>query len=119
MAKRKRARRQRQKAPTESYTGPEGSVLVLRRTLSRGTIAKIGEPPASHAASLDDAWRRRWETIFERLAVSWEIAGLPITDQAMLLGRLRMADAATQAWVRETIDLHLERYIPELVRDRG
>ena len=32
----------------------------------------------------------------------------------MLLGRYRMADAATQQWVRETIARHLERYIPEL-----
>ena len=32
----------------------------------------------------------------------------------MLLGRYRMADAATQQWVRETIARHVERYIPEL-----
>jgi hypothetical protein len=90
---------------------------VLRRTLTPGTIAKIGEAPVPSAASLEDAWRRRWELLFERLAVRWEIAGLPITDQAMLLARLRMADTATQAWVRETVDLHLKRYIPELVSD--
>jgi hypothetical protein len=90
---------------------------VLRRTLSPGTIAKIGEPPVSRAATLEDAWHRRSEILFERLAVSWEIAGLPITDQAMLLARLRMADASTQAWVRETIALHLERFIPELAGD--
>jgi hypothetical protein len=89
-------------------------VLVLRRTLSAGTVAKIGEAPSSRAASLDDAWQRRSEMLFERLAVRWEIAGLPITDQAMLLGRLRMADAETKAWVRETISLHVERYFPEL-----
>ena len=52
--------------------------------------------------------------LFERLAVSWEIAGLPLSDQKMLLGRLRMADAETQRWVRETIAEHLERKIPEL-----
>jgi hypothetical protein len=46
--------------------------------------------------------------------VSWEIAGLPLTDQKMLLGRYRMADQGTQRWVRETIALHLERHIPEL-----
>ena len=32
----------------------------------------------------------------------------------MLLGRYRMADAATQQWVRETIARHVERHIPEL-----
>ena len=44
----------------------------------------------------------------------WEIAGLPLTEQKMLLGRYRMADAETQRWVRQTIAEHLERHIPEL-----
>jgi hypothetical protein len=117
MAMARRKRPERPKAATESYTDSEGNVLVLRRTLSAGTIAKIGESPASRAATLEDAWQRRSEMLFERLAVRWEIAGLPITDQKMLLGRLRMADAETKAWVRETIALHLERHIPELAED--
>jgi hypothetical protein len=115
MAKRrKQPKRGREKASTVSYTDPDGNVLGLRETLSAGTIAKIGEAPASHAASLEDAWARREETLFERLAVSWEIAGLPLDDQKMLLGRYRMADAETRAWVRRTIAEHLERHIPEL-----
>lgn len=114
MAKRKKQRRPRPKAPTVDYTDPEGNVLTLRQSLSAGTIAKIGEPPAGEAASLEDAWRRRSEALFERLAVRWEIAGLPLTDQKMLLGRFRMADAETQRWVRQTIAAHLERHIPEL-----
>lgn len=117
MAKRKNKRRPREKTPTVDYTDPEGNVLTLRQTLSAGTIAKIakiGEPPSSAAASLEDAWQRRSETLFERLAVSWEIAGLPLDDQKMLLGRYRMADPETQRWVRRTIAAHLERYIPEL-----
>lgn len=114
MAKRKKQRRPREKAPTVDYADPEGNVLTLRQELSPGTIAKVGEPPAGEAASLDDAWRRRSETLFERLAVRWEIAGLPLTDQKMLLGRYRMADAETQRWVRQTIAQHLERHIPEL-----
>ncbi|MGN6254453.1 MAG: hypothetical protein ACTHO8_05660 [Solirubrobacterales bacterium] len=114
MAKRKKQRRPREKAPTVDYTDPEGNVLTLRQTLSAGTIAKVGEPPAGQAASLEDAWRRRSETLFERLAVRWEIAGLPLSEQKMLLGRYRMADAETQQWVRQTIARHLERYLPEL-----
>jgi hypothetical protein len=113
MAKRKQ-RRPRQKAPTVEYADPEGNTLVLRQTLSRDTVAKIGEAPPSVAASVDDAWRRRQELLFERLAVRWEIAGLPLTDQKMLLGRYRMADSATQRWVRETIAAHVERHLPEL-----
>jgi hypothetical protein len=114
VAKRKKQRRPRQKAQTVDYTDPEGNVLTLRESLSGGTINKIGEAPRSDAASIDDAWRRRWEAVFERLVVSWEIAGLPLDDQKMLLGRYRMADADTQRWVRQTIATHLERYIPEL-----
>lgn len=114
MAKRKKQRRPREKAPTVDYVDPEGNVLTLRQALSAGTIAKVGEPPTGEAASQDDAWRRRSEALFERLAVRWEIAGLPLDDQKMLLGRYRMADAEMQRWVRQTIAAHLERHIPEL-----
>ena len=113
MAKR-RQRRPRQKAPTVDYTDAEGNVLTLRQSLSGGTIAKLGEGPTTAATTREDAWHRRSELLFERLAVRWEIAGLPLTDQKMLLGRYRMADSATQEWVRRTIDEHIERFIPEL-----
>ncbi len=114
MAKRKKQRRPREKTPTVDYTDPEGNMLTLRQTLSAGTIAKVGEGPASEAASQDDAWQRRSELLFERLAVRWEIAGLPLEDQKLLLGRYRMADAETQRWVRQTIARHLEQHLPEL-----
>jgi hypothetical protein len=111
---RRRKRRQKERVAVVDYVDDEGNVLALRQSLSPGTIRKIGEGPATAAASQDDAWHRRQELLFERLAVSWEIAGLPLTDQKMLLGRYRMADPSTQQWVRETIALHLERHIPEL-----
>jgi hypothetical protein len=114
MAKRKNKRRSRPKAVVVDYTDPEGNVLTLRESLSKGSIAKIDEPPSADAASLEDAWRRRSEQLFERLAVGWEIAGLPLDDQKMLLGRYRMADATTQEWVRRTLTAHVERYLPEL-----
>ena len=113
MAKR-RKRRPRERAATVEYLDAEGNKLVLRETLSRGTIRKLEEGPATAATSQEDAWGRRQELLFERLAVSWEIAGLPLEDQKMLLGRYRMADSATRQWVRETIAAHVERYIPEL-----
>jgi hypothetical protein len=113
MAKR-RKRRPRERAATVEYVDAEGNKLLLRESLSSGTIRKIGEGPATAAATQEDAWRRRSELLFERLAVSWEIAGLPLDDQKMLLGRYRMADAETQRWVRQTIAEHLERHIPEL-----
>lgn len=113
MAKRKR-RQSREKAPTVDYSDAEGNVLTLRQSLSAGTIAKLGDDPATAATTQEDAWRRRSELLFERLAVRWEIAGLPLTDQKMLLGRLRMADTETQEWVRRTIAEHLDRFIPEV-----
>jgi hypothetical protein len=116
MARGKRQRRPRQKAETVDYTDAEGNTLTLRQSLSQGTIAKIEAGPATAATTRDDAWHRRVELLFERLAVRWEIAGLPLTDQKMLLGRYRIADSATQQWVRETISEHVERHIPELSR---
>jgi hypothetical protein len=97
-----------------SYTDPDGNVLTLRKAVSPATIAKIGEPPSGAAASIDDAWQRREEMMFERLVVSWEIAGLPLTDQKMLLGRYRMADPRERNWVRGAIDEHVQTWIPEL-----
>lgn len=113
MAKGKK-RRPREKPATVDYTDAEGNTLTLRESLSAGTIAKLSEGPATAATSQEDAWHRRSELLFERLAVRWDIAGLPLTEQKLLLGRYRMADAATQQWVRETISEHLERHIPEL-----
>lgn len=114
MAKRKQRRQPRQEVATSDYADAEGNVLRLRQSLSTGTIAKIGEAPAGLASSQDDAWKRRTEMLFERLAVRWDIAGLPLTEQGMLLDRYRMADAETQRWVRQTIALHVQRHIPEL-----
>jgi hypothetical protein len=114
MAKGKKQRRPRQKAVTIDYTDPEGNVLTLRESLSGGTITRIAHAGERGSATVDDDWRRRSELLFERLVVRWEIAGLPMTDQKMLLGRYRMADAETQRWVRQTIATHIERYIPGL-----
>ncbi len=116
MAKKKsrRERRPRPKTPTSSYTDSEGNVLVLRQQLSPGSIAKVKEEMSNAAANVDDIWQRRTELLFERLAVSWEIAGLPLDDQKMLLGRYRMSDPETKRWVRETIGAHLSEFIPAL-----
>ena len=114
MAKRRKPRRPREKTTAIEYTDAEGNKLSLRESLSWGSKRKIAEGPSRAATTQEDAWHRRSELLFERLAVSWEIAGLPLEDQKMLLGRYRMADPVTQQWVRETIATHLERHIPEL-----
>ena len=109
-----RRRREREPVETVDYTDPDGTVLTLRQSLSPRTIKKIGEPPRRDAASADDVWARRQELLFERLVVRWEIAGLPLDDQKMLIGRYRMADSGEKQWVRETLDRHVERFMPEL-----
>jgi hypothetical protein len=116
VGKRRRKRRREDSAPaaTSEYRDPEGNVLTLRQTVSEGTVAKLHELPGGPAASTEDLWRRRTEMLFERFAVGWEIAGLPLSGQKELLGRYRMADQETQRWVRETIDEHLRRHQPEL-----
>lgn len=109
-------RRERSAAETADYAGPDDGVLTLRCGLSGGTIQKLQRAESNPAASVDDLWRRRMEMLFEHLAVSWTIAGMPITGQKMLLGRYRMASADEQRWVRETIEAHVAAHIPELAR---
>jgi hypothetical protein len=110
-----RRRREREAAETVDYTDPEGNVLSLRLSLSSRTIRKLNKPHRKDAASEEDVWARRNEMLFEYLAVNWEVSGLPLDDQKMLLGRYRMASADEKRWVREMIDTHIERYIPELL----
>jgi hypothetical protein len=107
-------RRKREAVETVDYTDPEGNVLTLRQSLSPRTIRKLNKPHRKDAASAEDVWARRNEMLFEYLAVSWEISGLPLDDQKMLIGRYRMADSDEKQWVRETLTRHVERYIPEV-----
>lgn len=106
----RRSRRRREEtasAPTTAYVDADGNVLTLRDTLSAGSLRELERAAERPGASLEDRWQRRTELLFERLAVSWTIAGLPLTGQKELLGRFRMADSDTRRWVGETIDRHL------------
>ena len=116
MARKKGKRRRSPKEPaaTVDYADPDGNILTLRQQLTPATIEKVNTELGRPGASPEDSWQRRQEMLFERLAVRWVIAGLPLSDQATLLGRLRMATPGERDWVRRTIDQHLERYIPEL-----
>src|SRR3954451_5220201 len=109
-----RRRREREPIETVDYTDPQGNVLTLRQSLSDKTIRRINKPHRKDASSAEDVWARRQEMLFERLVVRWEISGLPLDDQKMLIGRYRMADSDTKQWVRQTIGEHLARHIPEL-----
>ena len=102
-----------QAVATSEYVDAEGNVLCLRNRLSDRTLAQLSGLEPSAAGSVEDVWQRRMELLFERLAVSWTIAGLPLTAQKELLGRYRMADSETRKWVRETTIEHLRRHQPE------
>lgn len=96
------------------YRDQDGNVLTLRDSLSEGTLRKLGDLDAKPAASAEDRWQRRVEFLFERLAVRWEIAGLPLKSQDELLGRLRMASPDERRFVRETLAAHLRERYPEV-----
>jgi hypothetical protein len=115
---RRRARRGEQApaAPgtTTDYRDDEGNVLTLRDSLSEGTLRKLADLDARPAASAEDRWRRRVEFLFERLAVRWEIAGLPLEGPKQLLGRYRLASSDERRQVRKILADHLAARHPEI-----
>jgi hypothetical protein len=121
MGKRERKRRKAaaggrepQTVSTSDYTDSEGNVLTLRDELSAGTLRQLESLHAQPAASAEDRWQRRVEFLFERLAVRWEIGGLPLEGQRELLGRFRMASAEERRRVREALAEHLAARYPDV-----
>jgi hypothetical protein len=99
---------------TTDYADAGGNVLTLRDALSGGTLRQLEQLDARPAASAEDRWQRRVEFLFERLAVRWEIAGLPLEGQRELLGRYRMASADERRAVREALAEHLRERHPDV-----
>jgi hypothetical protein len=116
VGRRSRRRGQREGAPvsTTDYRDAEGNVLTLRDDLSAGTLRQVEQLDARPGSSAEDRWQRRAELLFERLAVRWEIAGLPLESQKELLGRYRMASGDERRWVRETLTEHLRARHPDI-----
>lgn len=115
----RRARQREQlKAPNSDYTDPEGSVLSLRGSLTAGARREYAEVLSGHsgraADTLEDAAQRALELLFERLAVRWEIAGVPIERQRELLARLRVASPQERAWVRSVLREHCALHFPDV-----
>ena len=106
--------RARARTASTDYRDPDGNVLSLRDELSAGTLRKLVELDAQPAASAEDRWQRRTELLFERLAMRWELAGLPLEEQKELLGRYRLASSEERRWVRETLAEHVRARHPEL-----
>jgi hypothetical protein len=110
---RPQARPSKEKAPTSEYSDEAGNVLVLRGSLTPGSRRQ-------YAATLEggrqqeDAWQRAAELLFERLAVSWTVSGLPVTKPKELLGRYRMASNDERRFVRDALRTHLAEHFPEM-----
>jgi hypothetical protein len=115
---RRRAREEnratRAPASTSDYSDAEGNVLTLRDELGAGTLRQLSQLEAKPAASAEDRWQRRLEFLFERLAVRWELSGLPLEGQRELLGRYRMASSEERRWVRQTLGEHLSARHPDI-----
>ena len=101
-------------ASTSDYVDSDGNALTLRDALTPGTLRQLAQLDAKPAASAEDRWQRRVEFLFERLAVRWEIAGLPLEGQAELLGRYRMASAEERRRVLEALAEHLRTHHPQV-----
>lgn len=115
MGKRQRSRKRHGSVAavaTSDYTDPAGNVLTLRDELTEGTLRKLNQLESKPAASAEDRWQRRVEFLFERLAVRWEIAGLPLESQKELLGRYRMASFEERRAVRDLMAEHLRERLP-------
>ena len=111
---RRRAKQDDRPTATTDYSDDEGNVLTLRDELSAGTLRSLRDLDAKPAALGEDRWQRRVEFLFERLAVRWTIAGLPLESQKELLGRYRLASSSERQQVRETLGKHLDARHPEI-----
>ncbi|HEY6399344.1 MAG TPA: hypothetical protein VIX82_18010, partial [Solirubrobacteraceae bacterium] len=100
-------------APIREFQDEAGNVLALRGALTAGARRQYAAILAG-GLEREDAWQRAAEFLFERLAVSWTIAGLEITRQRELLGRYRMASGAERQFVRQALREHLAEHFPEL-----
>jgi hypothetical protein len=111
----KRARREgRLQAPSTDYTDPAGNVLTLRGSLTAGSRREYERALAGSPLSIEDAWQRAMELLFERLAVRWVIAGAPVERQRELLDRLRAASPEERGWVRSVIREHCAENFPDV-----
>jgi hypothetical protein len=113
----RRGRRRGQEGPaaaTSDYRDAEGNTLTLRGSLPARTRRRYDGLRRGSPLSREDAWQRATEFLFERLAVRWEISGLPIESQSELVGRYRLASSDERRFVREALREHVNKHFPEL-----
>jgi hypothetical protein len=101
------------KAPESEYRDAEGNVLILRGSLTPKARREYADTMAG-GLEREDAWQRASELLFERLAVSWTIAGVTTDRQKELLLRYRVASADERRFVRDALREHVREHFPEL-----
>ncbi len=112
------ARPEKLTAPTSDYTDAHGSTLTLRGALTAATRREYSEvlvgAGARASSTQEDIWQRASELLFERLAVSWTIAGVPLEGQRELLTRYRAASQRERAWIRDVLREHCQEWFPDV-----
>ena len=111
---RARGRAERLEAPTSEYRSDTGDVLSLRGAMTPKTRQEYAATLAGQPLSQEDAWQRAVEFLFERLAVRWEVAGVPTEGQKALLLRFRVATQDERRFVRDALREHMAEHFPEL-----
>jgi hypothetical protein len=118
MGRRSRQRdRAKLSAPTSDYRDADGNLLTLRGSLTPAARREYAEALAGTgraAATREDAWQRGVELLFERLAVRWVIAEVPIERQQELLQRYRFASQDERAWIRGALREHVAEWFPDV-----
>ena len=108
-------KRERIRAPESVYRDDDGSLLVLRGSMTPKTRQAYAAELHGNVLSQEDAWQRSVEFLFERLAVRWDISGTePITRQKELLARFRFASIDERRWIRGVLREHLAEHFPDL-----
>lgn len=111
---RARGRIDKLRAPEASYRDADGSVLVLRGSMSPLTRHKYRSILHDTSALTEDSWHRAVEFLFERLVVRWVVFDVPTEGDRELLARFRIASQAERRWVRDVLREHLTEHFPEL-----
>ena len=116
MGRRSRQRRavSQLRADDVAYVDPDGNVLVLRGSMTAPTRQRYAAVLHDQGKTIEDAWQRAVEFLFERLAVRWVVHDVPTEGQRQLLERYRLASQDERRWVRDTLREHVADHFPEL-----
>jgi hypothetical protein len=110
---RQRSAQEKLTAPVSEYRDTDGNVLALRGSLTPAARVEYAEVLGG-GLDREDAWQRATELLFERLAVTWTIAGIEMRKQKELLARYRAASTDERRFVRDSLRAHVAEHFPEL-----